>query len=235
MISLAFALLVSCHATAPKSKTASAPAGEGRTLVERLKIVEDGAAAHFAAFDSIYQQYASYRQWGQDDKAKALESQLEQLYKAYENSKDSLLQVYVYGSKFEDLQMKDLKGNAVKLSQWAGKGNYVLVDFWASWCGPCREEMPNVVSNYTKYHDSGFEVVGVSFDNSHSAWENAVASLGMKWPQMSDLKGWQSAGAKAYGITSIPASVLLDGDGNIVGMNLRGEKLGEKLQEIYGF
>ena len=93
--------------------------------------------------------------------------------------------------------------------------------------------MPNVVANYKKYHDKGFEIVGVSFDSKGDVWKKAVSELGMTWPQMSDLKGWESAGAKVYGITSIPASVLLDAEGKIIGMNLRGEALGEKLAEIY--
>ena len=139
------------------------------------------------------------------------------------------------GADFTDLEMADMQGNPVKLSQWVGKGGYVLVDFWASWCGPCRAEMPNVVANYEKYKGKGFNVVGVSFDNNAEAWKKSVADLGMEWPQMSDLKGWACAAHEAYGVNSIPSSVLVGPDGKIVAADLRAEALGSKLKEIYGF
>ena len=138
------------------------------------------------------------------------------------------------GTMFHELTMKDMEDREVKLSQWAGKGNYVLVDFWASWCGPCRQEMPNVIQNYERYHAKGFEVVGVSFDQKKDAWVAAVQQMGMRWPQMSDLKGWQCAASDIYGIHSIPASVLLDPQGKIIAIDLRGNALGAKLKEIYG-
>jgi len=139
------------------------------------------------------------------------------------------------GKMFMDMTMNDMGGKPQKLSQWCGKGNYVLIDFWASWCGPCRREMPNVVENYAKYHAKGFEIIGVSFDSKAEAWQNAVKMLGMAWPQLSDLKGWKSEGASLYGITSIPSNVLLDKDGKIMAVNLMDSELGEKLKELYGF
>ncbi len=139
------------------------------------------------------------------------------------------------GMMFVDLTLDDTDGNPRKLSEWCGKGNYVLIDFWASWCGPCRQEMPNVVENYKKYHSAGFEIVGISFDSKADAWKAAIGNLGMEWPQLSDLKGWKSDGASTYGITAIPANVLLDKDGRIIAIDLRGDKLGDKLKDIYGF
>ncbi len=136
------------------------------------------------------------------------------------------------GQKFTDFEMQTPEGKAVKLSDYAGKGKLVLVDFWASWCGPCRREMPNLVSLYAKYKNKNFEIVGVSLDRSGDAWKDAIGQLGISWPQMSDLKYWDCEGAKLYAVSSIPHTVLLDKDGTILARGLSGEKLQEKLAEV---
>lgn len=137
------------------------------------------------------------------------------------------------GAQVTSFAMLDADGKERQLSEWCGKGNYVLIDFWASWCSPCLWELPNVVSCYEKYHDKGFEVVGISFDNKKDAWLGAVKRLNMTWPQLSDLKGWKSLGAVVFGVESIPANILVDPQGRIVALDLRGSSLGAKLAEIY--
>jgi peroxiredoxin len=150
--------------------------------------------------------------------------QLEKQLVALENT--------VIGAPFVDLKAKTPEGNDIALSDYAGKGNVVLLDFWASWCAPCRQEMPAVVEAYRKYKNKGFEIVGVSLDQDPDAWVKAIETLNITWPQMSDLKAWESALSAAYGVNSIPHTVLLDKDGKIIAKDLRGEALQLKLKEL---
>ncbi len=138
------------------------------------------------------------------------------------------------GKKFIDIEEPDTEGNMHKLSEFVGQGKWVFIDFWASWCGPCRREMPNVVEAYKKYHDKGLEIVGLSFDNDKEAWIKAIDELQMPWIHLSDLKGWETVASDTYGVKSIPASLLVDPDGIVVARDLRGEALGAKLAEVLG-
>jgi thiol-disulfide isomerase/thioredoxin len=130
-----------------------------------------------------------------------------------------------------DIALTDPEGKLLKLSSL--KGKVVLIDFWASWCGPCRKENPNVVAVYNQYKDKGFEVFSVSLDKDRDSWLAAIAKDNLIWPNhVSDLKYWKSAGAAAYGVTSIPFTVLVDRKGNIVAKKLRGEELEKQVKEL---
>ena len=132
-------------------------------------------------------------------------------------------------SKFVDLGLPGPQGQTVWVGDYVGQNKLVLIDFWASWCGPCIRELPNVVKAYERFHDKGLEIVGVSLDKDKASWLAAIEQTGQKWPQMSDLKGWDSEGAALYGIQSIPANVLINEQGEIVARDLRGDAL---LKEI---
>ena len=132
-------------------------------------------------------------------------------------------------SKFVDLGLPGPQGQTVWVGDYVGQNKLVLIDFWASWCGPCIRELPNVVKAYERFHDKGLEIVGVSLDKDKASWLAAIEQTGQKWPQMSDLKGWDCEGAALYGIQSIPANVLINEQGEIVARDLRGDAL---LKEI---
>ena len=119
-----------------------------------------------------------------------------------------------------------------KISITSLRGKYVLIDFWASWCRPCREENPNVVNAYKKYASKNFTVLGVSLDQAKPAWINAIKMDGLTWTHISDLKGWQNDVAGMFHITSIPQNLLIDPQGKIIAKNLRGEALDNKLESL---
>ncbi|HEX2606413.1 MAG TPA: TlpA disulfide reductase family protein [Flavisolibacter sp.] len=129
-----------------------------------------------------------------------------------------------------DFTLPDTTGTPVSLASF--KGKYVLVDFWASWCGPCREENPNVVRVYNKYKDKNFTVLGVSLDRTKKAWVDAIRNDGLTWTHVSDLQYWNNAAAALYKVEGIPYNVLIDPNGKIIGESLRGEDLDRKLSEV---
>ncbi|MDR6562336.1 MULTISPECIES: TlpA disulfide reductase family protein [unclassified Arcicella] len=126
--------------------------------------------------------------------------------------------------------MADTTGNAFTLASL--KGKYVLVDFWASWCAPCRKENPNVVKAYNEYRDKNFEIVGVSLDDKKNNWIKAINADKLTWVHVSDLKGWQNEAAKMYAVSAVPMNFLLDKNGKIIAKNLRSEELHKKLAEL---
>ena len=135
------------------------------------------------------------------------------------------------GKQAPEITLEDPEGNMVSLSSL--RGNYVMIDFWAAWCRPCRAENPNVVALYEKYNAKGFEVFGVSLDRKKEDWVRAIEQDGLSWTQVSDLQYFNSAAAQLYNVQSIPATYLLDPDGKIIAKNLRGIALRKKLEELF--
>ncbi len=138
-----------------------------------------------------------------------------------------------HGDAAPEISLPTPDGSIFKLSSL--KGKVVLIDFWASWCSPCRRANPHVVSLYKKYHEKGFDILGVSLDKTKESWVKAIKDDGLLWHQVSDLKYWQSEAGRAYGVQSIPHTVLIDREGNIIAVGLRDAVLESKLEEIFGF
>lgn len=135
------------------------------------------------------------------------------------------------GVEAPDFTMNDPEGKPVQLSSLRGK--VVMIDFWASWCAPCRQENPNVVKLYQQYHDKGFEIIGVSLDRAKEEWVQAIKDDQLSWIHVSDLQYWQNAAARLYGVNSIPQTYLLDKEGKIIAKGLRSEQLAAKLSELF--
>jgi peroxiredoxin len=142
-----------------------------------------------------------------------------------------ILRAVQIGETAPEFIQNDTAGNPLSLSSLRGK--YLLVDFWASWCGPCRAENPYVVEAWKKYNSKGFDVLGVSLDSKKDKWIEAIEEDGLTWNHVSDLAYWNNEAAKLYGVNSIPSNVLIDPEGIIIARNLRGEDLQQKLDEIF--
>lgn len=142
------------------------------------------------------------------------------------------LQRVAVGQPYLDFTQETPEGTLLSLSELVGKSKLLLVDFWASWCGPCRGENPNVVAVYKEYHEKGFDVLGVSLDMKKENWIKAIEDDGLIWHNVSDLKYWNNEAAQDYAVSSIPSNVLIDENGTIIAKNLRGEDLRKKVEEL---
>jgi thiol-disulfide isomerase/thioredoxin len=137
------------------------------------------------------------------------------------------------GEKYKEIAgLNSPDGKEIKLSEVVADNKYTLLDFWASWCAPCMAELPYLKAAYAEYHDRGFEIYGVSYDEDGQAWRGAIADNAMNWVHVSALKGWNCPTQKLYGVNSIPRNYLIDSKGTIVAMNLRGEAVAQKLSEL---
>jgi peroxiredoxin len=163
-----------------------------------------------------------------NEAVKSLHSYLEQV-----KGGQSQPGVVSVGQEAPEIDLPTPEGKNLKLSSL--RGNYVLLDFWAAWCRPCRGENPNLVANYAKYKAKGFKIFQVSLDQTAEAWKQAIAADKLNWNHVSDLQYWNAAPAKVYGVQSIPANFLLDPEGKVIATDLRGEQLGAALAKIYGF
>lgn len=161
---------------------------------------------------------------------KAVKETFEQQLLAFEKQQQAIKDNSMVGQQAPALSMPDVNGKNVTLADF--KGKYVLVDFWASWCGPCRQENPNVVAAYNKYKGKNFTILGVSLDEDKAKWLEAVKADQLAWTHISDLKGWESAATTTYKFNGIPFNVLVDPSGKIVADNLRGDALDKKLAEL---
>ena len=178
----------------------------------------------------LYQFKALYEEDAFEAKYKALQASAKKIVFAKEIERMiAAAKIGTVGSMAADFTQNDTANKPVSLSSFRGK--YVLVDFWASWCRPCRMENPNVLAAYNKYKDKNFTVLGVSLDKDKESWVKAINDDKLPWTHISDLQQWSNAAAKMYKIESIPANMLIDPSGKIIGKNLRGEDLLDKLKE----
>lgn len=181
--------------------------------------------------EKVFTDLESY--FGHTTVYRGMRQQIKLLQQEMANAKNPAMSAISAGQIAPEIAQEDPSGKIRKLSDLRGKT--VLLDFWASWCGPCRRENPNVVAAYKKYNKDGFEVFSVSLDKAKQSWTDAITKDGLIWPNhVSDLQWWQSETAQTYGVQSIPFTVLIDKEGKILAHNIRGAQLQQRLAEIYG-
>jgi len=205
--------------------------GEVKKVEEfKLELVKQNSSSPVSAF-LIYEQFRHKALEEISSGFLLLDKSLESCtyYEALVSRKSKLESVAV-GKKAPDFKLLDVDGNPFSLS--SVKVKVLLVDFWASWCGPCRAENPLVVELYNDYNNKGFDVLGVSLDKQKDAWLKAIEDDKLTWNHVSDLKGWKNEAAQLYAVNSIPHTVLLDENGVIIAKNLRGEELRKKVAEL---
>lgn len=225
---------------APQVKLAKANAisNSGGAMADALKLygeVADGAGenkqlvfnAHMLATDAQLDAGDTAGALASLDKLEKALSGIPQVGQIVMNRRAEISSL---GTAPKPFEVKDEKGAALSLEQF--KGKVVLLDFWATWCGPCREELPNVLATYAKHHGNGFEIVGVSLDEDEKAFREFIAAEGMTWRHHFDGKGWANEIAQLYGVQSIPATYLLDRDGKIARIGLRGEALDKAVAKL---
>lgn len=215
-----------------------------KAAAEKLEVIEDSITQFYEAFinenltKSIVGQHilASYAESLEDE-----DFVLEQLNRIDDEDAIPALRNLrrlkaiqaetAVGQPYKDIMAETPAGDILAASNLIPRCKVLMIDFWASWCGPCRSEIPNVKAAYEKYHSRGFEIIGVSLDNDLDPWTTAIEELGMTWPQISDLEGWNCSSAAEYGIRAIPATVLIK-DGKIVARNVRGKNLAPTIERL---